>query len=120
MVMSQHLIYKSMPYLIIIAGFLFVLYIESDVLHAAVFVLFSTAFLLLWMRYSSRVERENIKHTSLNSRDDSRLRNSKSYVHRSSGDRRIINARSPFPIFDRSGLSVSTERRLDERRHIIL
>ncbi len=113
------LLYKSLPYLYVFMGFIFAFTIEPKAVYVLSFLLFSILFLLFWIRYSSKVESERLELGIMQRPQQGFLRKPDNYIQRSKKNRRIDNARHSFPLLDRSGMRISHDRRVKDRRDIM-
>ena len=111
--------YKSMPYIYIILGLLFAFMVELDVMIVSLFLILSVALLIIWIRFSSMIEAEKIERTSSRHHDGVMERSPDNFVHRGSGNRRIVSPSHSFPFFDRMGITVAQDRRGAERREVM-
>ena len=114
--MLSNVVYKSMPYTYLIIGLVFAFVVEPDVMYVSIFLVLSVVLLIAWIKQSSRIEREKIEQNTIRDRHTTLMRSPEDYVHRNSGNRRIVREGHTFPLFDRMGLTITRDRRNNERR----
>jgi hypothetical protein len=110
--MLPNTLYKSLPYLYIIAGVFFGIFIDSNIVFISSALLMVAGFLVLWMRHYP------LEHTFVESVPEVHKFKQRNWddVFQAEQERRMLGMARTFPLIDDDGNMIAFDRRVSEQR----